>query len=66
MIMSFAALQVKSFFPDELYQGFIKVPANKWLTIQLPFHQMTLTRLGKVADVQRDLDGTFEIESIGE
>lgn len=54
-----------SFIPDELYQGYIKVPAGRWHTISLPFRDMTLTRLGKMAEVQRDIDGPFELESIG-
>lgn len=41
------------------------LPANKWLTIQLPFRDMTLTRLGRLAYIQRELDSSFSLESIG-
>lgn len=58
--------QVSSFFPDELYQGYMTgLPGGKWLTLQLPFRDMTLTRLGRFSYVQRDLDGAFKLESIG-
>lgn len=33
--------------------------------MQLPFRDMTLTRLGRLSYVQRDLDGSFTLESIG-
>jgi hypothetical protein len=59
--------QVSSFFPDELYQGYISgLPGGRWFTLQLPFRDMTLTRLGRMSYVQRDLDGAFALESIGE
>lgn len=58
--------QISSFFPDELYQGYITgLPGGKWFTLQLPFRDMTLTRLGRLSYVQRDLDGSFTLESIG-
>jgi len=58
--------QVDSFFPDELYQGYIAgLPAGKWWTIQLPFRDMTLTRLGRLSYIQKELDSTFALESIG-
>lgn len=58
--------QVESFFPDELYQGYITgLPAGQWLTIQLPFQDMTLTRLGRMSYIQKELDSTFTLESIG-
>lgn len=58
--------KVSSFFPDELYQGYISgLPGGKWFTLQLPFRDMTLTRLGRLSYVQRDLDSTFTLESIG-
>lgn len=58
--------QVDSFFPDELYQGYITgLPAGKWWTIQLPFRDMTLTRLGRLSYIQKELDSTFALESIG-
>lgn len=58
--------QVSSFFPDELYQGYISgLPGGRWFTLQLPFRDMTLTRLGRLSYVQRDLDGSFTLESIG-
>lgn len=60
------AQQISSFFPDELYQGYITgLPGGKWFTLQLPFRDMTLTRLGRLSYVQRDLDGSFTLESIG-
>ncbi len=59
-------LQVDSFFPDELYQGYITgLPAGRWWTIQLPFRDMTLTRLGRLSYIQKELDSTFALESIG-
>jgi len=59
-------MQVESFFPDELYQGYItSLPGGKWLTIQLPFQDMTLTRLGRMSYIQKELDSTFTLESIG-
>jgi hypothetical protein len=61
-----AAPQVQSFFPDELYQGYITLPKDEWLTIQLPFRNMTVTRLGRVSHLQRDLDGPFRLESLGQ
>ena len=59
-------LQVDSFFPDELYQGYITgLPPGRWWTIQLPFRDMTLTRLGRLSYIQKELDSTFALESIG-
>ncbi|GAB5030281.1 nadh:ubiquinone oxidoreductase intermediate-associated protein 30 [Nannochloropsis oceanica] len=59
-------LEVDSFFPDELYQGYITgLPAGQWWTIQLPFRDMTLTRLGRLSYIQKELDSTFALESIG-
>jgi len=58
--------QVDSFFPDELYQGYITgLPGGRWWTIQLPFRDMTLTRLGRLSYIQKELDSTFALESIG-
>ena len=58
---------MSSFFPDELYQGYITgLPGGRWFTLQLPFRDMTLTRLGRLSYIQRDLDGGFTLESIGE
>jgi hypothetical protein len=57
---------VDSFFPDELYQGYITgLPGGRWWTIQLPFRDMTLTRLGRLSYIQKELDSTFALESIG-
>ncbi len=64
---TFKPWQVSSFFPDELYQGYITgLPGGRWFTLQLPFRDMTLTRLGRLSYIQRDLDGGFTLESIGE
>jgi hypothetical protein len=61
----FVDVQVESFVPDLLYQGYITLPADRWFTIQLPFTSMTLTRLGRISHFQRDLDKGFTLESMG-
>ena len=49
-----------------MYQGYITgLPPGKWWTIQLPFRDMTLTRLGRLSYIQRELDSSFTLESIG-
>ena len=68
-------LGVHTFFPDDLYQGFITQPQpqipvqnnddGEWNTLILPFKEFILTALGRKREVQRKLDGGISIKHIG-
>lgn len=71
-------LKVSSYFPDDVYQALIDVPAthpNKnnvcdetggdFVTLVMPFRDFLLTRNGRVTEVQRALDGGIRIQHIG-
>jgi hypothetical protein len=72
-------LKVSSYFPDDLYQSFIKIPptnldenkknvcptAGAFSRVILPFNRFILTSGGRMREVQRTLDGGVRIETIG-
>ena len=59
-------LKVTSFFPDDLYQNFIRIPPNNdFVRVILPFRDFLHTSVGRVREVQRILDGSIQVENIG-
>lgn len=50
-------LTAKSFFPDDLYQGFLmNLPPSEWVSATLPFDRFVLTSYGYEKEVQRELN----------
>lgn len=71
-------LKVSSFFPGDMYQGYINVPATHpgsskicpdtgfgFERLVLPFNKFALTAFGRLRDIQRELDNDVEIIHIG-
>jgi len=69
-------LKVASYFPDDLYQGFIsaekeeslndsKNDDGEFIKFVMPFREFVLTSAGLVREQQRELDGGIELEHIG-
>ena len=71
-------LKISTFMPDDLFQGYITVPATHgpeaaicertggdFVTLFIPFKTMLLTSQGRMREVQRELDGAIKIESVG-
>ncbi|KAF4323651.1 hypothetical protein BBO99_00002200 [Phytophthora kernoviae] len=58
-------VQMESWNPFNLYMGFIRTPANKWVDISLPFTDFMLTAKGYVKlDDETELDPS-KLKSIG-
>jgi hypothetical protein len=70
-------LKVSSFFPGDIYQGYINVPPTRPLKeeipdsgggferLVLPFNKFALTAFGRLRDIQRELDNDIEVEHVG-
>ena len=71
-------LKISTFMPDDLYQGYITVPATHgpgaaicertggdFVTLFIPFNTMLLTSQGRMREVQRELDGAIKVENVG-
>ena len=59
-------VDVESFIPGDLYQGFIATGASEeWQDVLLPFSQLLVTSAGRPRDVQRSLDGGVRITTLG-
>uniref|UniRef100_A0A6U3TW28 NADH:ubiquinone oxidoreductase intermediate-associated protein 30 domain-containing protein n=1 Tax=Ditylum brightwellii TaxID=49249 RepID=A0A6U3TW28_9STRA len=71
-------LNVETYFPDDLYRGYIESPATHkdasticpqtggdFETLVLPFTDFVLTAAGREREVQRILDGNIVIEHLG-
>jgi Complex I intermediate-associated protein 30 (CIA30) len=71
-------LQVSSFIPGDMYQGYINVPATHkdksticpetggaFERLVLPFNKFALTGFGRLREMQRDLDSNIEIQTVG-
>lgn len=71
-------LQVSSFIPGDLYQGYINVSATHpdeanicpetgghFERLVLPFNKFALTAFGRLREVQRDLDTDVEVQNVG-
>lgn len=71
-------LKISTFMPDDLYQGYITVPATHgpgaaicertggdFVTLFIPFNTMLLTSQGRMREVQRELDGQVKVENVG-
>ena len=71
-------LKISTFMPDDLYQGYITVPATHgpgaaicertggdFVTLFIPFNSMLLTSQGRMREVQRELDGQVKVENVG-
>jgi hypothetical protein len=71
-------LKVSSFFPGDVYQGYINVQPthtdkSKICTetgggferLVLPFNRFVLTAFGRMRDIQRELDNDVEVEHVG-
>lgn len=71
-------LQVSSFIPGDLYQGYINVSAThpdksnictetggRFERLVLPFNKFALTAFGRLREVQRDLDTDVEVQNVG-
>jgi len=58
----------KSFFPDDLYQGFIQqqepLSGDEWTTVTLPFSQFVLTSYGYAKEEQREINAE-SIRTVG-
>ena len=58
-------LQTPSFFPNDLYQGFIVLPRpNEFFELSIPFSSLLLTGKGRIREVQRSLD-TYTVNTLG-
>jgi hypothetical protein len=58
-------LQTPSYFPHDLYQGFIVLPrSNEFFELSIPFSHLLLTGKGRVREVQRLLD-TYTVNTLG-
>ena len=71
-------LKVSSFFPGDMYQGYINVPATHpdksnictetgggFERLVLPFNKFSLTAFGRLRDIQRELDNNVEVQHVG-
>ena len=71
-------LKVASFFPGDMYQGYINIPATHpdksaicpetggdFERLVLPFHKFVLTAYGRMRDYQRTLDNNVEVQHVG-
>lgn len=71
-------LKVSSFFPGDMYQGYINVPVTHpdkstictqtgggFERLVLPFNKFALTAFGRLRDIQRELDNNVEVEHVG-
>lgn len=71
-------LKVSSFFPGDIYQGYINVPpthpdkskvcketGGEFERLVLPFNKFALTAFGRLREIQRDLDNDVEVEHVG-
>ena len=71
-------LQVASFFPGDMYQGYINIPATHpdkskicpetgggFERLVLPFNKFVLTAFGRMREMQRELDNNVEVQHVG-
>lgn len=50
-------IKPSSVITNDLYQGYIYLPENKWFTVGLPFDDFMLTGYGYIKEEQKQLDG---------
>ncbi|CAB9503034.1 Complex I [Seminavis robusta] len=71
-------LQVASFFPGDMYQGYINVPAThpdkakictrtggEFERLVMPFTKFALTAHGRLREMHRTLDSNIEVQTVG-
>lgn len=71
-------LQVSSFIPGDMYQGYINVPpthrdkaticpetGGSFERLVLPFNKFALTGYGRLREMQRTLDNDIEVQTVG-
>jgi len=71
-------LQVSSFFPGDMYQGYINLPPTHpdkskicpdtgggFERLVLPFNKFALTAYGRMREIQRELDNNVEVQHVG-
>lgn len=49
-------IQCDTWFEDDLYQGFVLLPKDEWVTVELPFDDFLLTTNGYMRTEQRSLE----------